>query len=112
MINRGGRLIRNATQYEEEHEPSVRLEGDQLDQFLAIADRSDSRSHVRQMTLTIGVIVVLVVLLIFVIALCCLFLAYDKAEFLVPILTALGGLLMGSLGGFGMGRAYEREREG
>ncbi len=84
-----------------EEEPHVQLEGEQVDRFLELADKSDERSHKRDMSRMTLSVSALAALLIFILLLSWLFLSYQKSEVLVPLVMAIGGLITGFIGGYG-----------
>ena len=84
-----------------EEEPNVSLEGEQVDRFLELADKSDERSHKRDMSKMMLTVIALAALFIFILLLSWLFLSYQKSEVLVPLVTAIGGLITGFIGGYG-----------
>lgn len=87
------------------------IEAEHVSELLAIADKADSRSHLRGMTLLCGGLGIGIALLIFILLLSWLFLAYSKGDLLVPVISAFGGLVTGLLGGFGMGAAYQKSQQ-
>lgn len=84
-----------------ERQPGLALTGEQLDRFLVFADKSDERSHKREMSKMVWSVAAFAALLGFVLLLSWLFLAYQKSEVLVPLMTAIGGLIAGFVGGYG-----------
>lgn len=93
-------------------ESGVEITGEQVDRYLTLADNSDQRSHARSMTAIIAVVFCLIAILGFVLLLSWIFLAYEKGDLLVPVLTAFGGLMTGLVGGFGLGTAYRKNQNG
>lgn len=78
-----------------------------LSQVISQAESDSSRKHDEKMTwmkLMFAVTVLLIFALPFI---CFLFLWYGKPELLQPIIFTI----VGGLGGFGLGRAYERKKE-
>jgi len=78
-----------------------------ISQVISQAESESSRKHIEMMA-WMRLMFAIMVLLVFAIPfLCFLFLWYGKPELLQPIIyTTVGGL-----GGFGLGRAYQREKD-
>jgi uncharacterized integral membrane protein len=76
-----------------------------VSQIISDRESENKRKHHRYFALLGTGAGVVLLILVFVVSLCWLFLDFAKPELLAPILSAVGGLIAGGLGGFGLGRA-------
>jgi hypothetical protein len=83
----------------------AKMQSSHISQVIEI-DKDDKKwRHIQDLTNSIIAIVGFVSFLLVVVALCVIFLVFNKPEFLQGILGLLIGLLSGGAGGYGIGRA-------
>ena len=74
-----------------------------LTQVIAQAEQDSSRRHTENMSWMRLMTVLTIAVILATIAICYLFLRYQKGDLLEPIIHVLVGLLSGGLGGYGLG---------